>query len=243
MFDPLVLQSKTAYMQAISSLVGVGYSAYAEGEVPLDRCLRMVKKFSDLYFVGVDKDSRYRRKRSGLGNAHMLLWEPFPQAYRLRFVLLISSGGSHPAKEFERLRDATDRKTRMDLRATLDDSTDYELVQHSRPGQLRPSWSWRINSRRFDAYRHALLRAVHQHRIDELAALLVSLSRTPGFALIRRQVFELRSLAKSAWRTSAGSPFPVPTIRISYVSRVAHKGTRLSTIVRCAERSVLTLAE
>src|ERR1700690_4395830 len=185
MFDPIVMRFKTAYMQAISSLAGVGYTSYISGEVPIERCARMVRKFRDLYLSGqLTKDSRYRRKKAGLGNAQLLMWEPRVGASWIRFVLLVSPGGDHPAHQLENLKDARDRRKRIFLQASVDDSIDYEMVQHSRAGSPRPSWSWKITEQRFDAYRHALSQAVLRNRPHELAGLLASLSRAPGFALI-----------------------------------------------------------
>lgn len=240
MFDPIVLRSKTAYMQAVSSLVGLGYSSFVAGEVPVERCARMVRKFNDLYLGGqLTKDSRYRRKKAALGNAQLLMWAPSIGASWIRFVLLVSAVGDHPANQLENLKDARDRRSRIFLQATFDDSIDYELVQHSRAGNPRASWSWKITEHRLTAYRHALIAAVHRHEPDELRRLLVSLSRAPGFALIRRQVFELRALAKRSWRQRRDGPFPVPTIRIPYVSRVRHVGIRLSHLICDANRRTL----
>jgi hypothetical protein len=239
MFDPIVLRSKTAYMQAVSSLVGLGFSSFTAGEVPIERCARMVRKFHDLYLGGqLTKDSRYRRKKAALGNARLLMWAPSAGSW-IRFILLVSSVGDHPAHQLENLKDVRDRRTRILLQATFDDTIDYELVQHSRPGNPRPSWSWKITEHRLDAYRHALLKAIHRHEPDELKQLLVSLSHAPGFALIRRQVFELRALAKRSWRQRRDGPFPVPTIRIRYVSRVRHVGIRLSELINDAKRRSL----
>jgi hypothetical protein len=237
MFDPIVLRSKTAYMQAVSTLVGLGYCSFVAGEVPIERCARMVRKFHDLYLGGqLTKDSRYRRKKAALGNAQLLMWVPSIGTSWIRFVLLVSAVGDHPAHQLENLKDARDRHTRIFLQATFDDTIDYELVQHSRPGNARSSWSWKITEHRLAAYRHALLKAVHRHEPDELRRLLISLSHAPGFALIRRQVFELRAMAKRSWRQRRDGPFPVPTIRIPYVSRVRHVGIRLSALISDVKR-------
>jgi hypothetical protein len=125
MFDPPVLRTKTAYMQRLADLTRLGNRYHVTGEVSLDRACALVRKFRDLYLVHLPKDQRYRRKRAGLGNAHLVLWQPNIEAPILTFALLVTPG-DHPAHRLEQLRDAYDRRQRLQVGA------DYELVQHTR---------------------------------------------------------------------------------------------------------------
>jgi hypothetical protein len=246
MFDPPVLRTKTAYMQRLADLVRLGNRHHVSGEVALDRACALVRKFRDLYLVHLPKDRRYRRKRAGLGNAHLVLWQPDIEAPTLTFTLLVTSG-DHPAHRLEQLRDAYDRRHRLRVGA------DYELVQHTRaaapaaagsaPGKApRPSLSWRLTAEREQAYRDEFRDLIRRNAVRDLVLRWNSIHRIVGFALARRQVFEIRSMARAEWRRSRKGAFPAKGTRIAYVSRVPHHGPPLSALIRTMNRIALSTA-
>ena len=243
MFDPPVLRTKTAYMQRLADLVRLGHRHHVTGEVTLDRACALVRKFRDLYLVHLPKDQRYRRKRAGLGNAHLVLWQPNVEAPMLIFALLVTPG-DHPAHRLEQLRDAYDRRERLQVGA------DYELVQHTRAGppavagappgkSPKASLSWRLTADREQAYRDEFRDLIRRNAVRDLVLLWHSIHRIVGFALARRQVFELRSMARAEWKRSRKGPFPVKGTRIGYVSRVPHHGPPLSALIRAMNRTTL----
>jgi hypothetical protein len=205
-----------------------------------------VRKFRDLYLVHLPKDQRYRRKRAGLGNAHLVLWQPNIEAPMLTFTLLVTPG-DHPAHRLEQLRDAYDRRQRLQVGA------DYELVQHTRtaapptagaaPGKApKASLSWRLTAEREQAYRDEFRDLIRRNAIRDLVVRWHSIHRIVGFALARRQVFALRSMARAEWKRSRKGPFPAKGTRIAYVSRVPHHGPPLSALIRAMNRTPLSAA-
>jgi hypothetical protein len=246
MFDPPVLRTKTAYMQRLADLTRLGNRYHVTGEVSIDRACALVRKFRDLYLVHLPKDQRYRRKRAGLGNAHLVLWQPNIEAPILTFALLVTPG-DHPAHRLEKLRDAYDRRQRLQVGA------DYELVQHTRaappavagatPGTPpKASLSWRLTAKREQAYRDEFRDLIRRNAIRDLVLRWHSIHRIVGFALARRQVFELRSMARAEWKRSRKGPFPAKGTRIAYVSRVPHHGPPLSALIRTMNRTALSAA-
>jgi hypothetical protein len=242
MFDPPVLRTKTAYMQRLADLTRLGSRYHVTGEVSLDRACALVRKFRDLYLVHLHKDQRYRRKRAGLGNAHLVLWQPNIEAPILNFALLVTPG-DHPAHRLEQLRDAYDRRERLRVGA------DYELVQHTRaaatvgaaPGKgPKVSLSWRLLAEREQAYRDEFRDLIRRNAIRDLVLRWHSIHRIVGFALARRQVFELRAMARAEWKRSRKGPFPAKGTRIGYVSRVPHHGPPLSALIRAMNRTALS---
>jgi hypothetical protein len=246
MFDPPVLRTKTAYMQRLADLTRLGNRYHVTGEVSLDRACALVRKFRDLYLVYLPKDQRYRRKRAGLGNAHLVLWQPNIEAPILTFTLLVTPG-DHPAHRLEQLRDAYDRRQRLQV------GVDYELVQHTRAaapavagatpgGPPKASLSWRLTAEREQAYRDEFRDLIRRNAIRDLVLRWHSIHRIVGFALARRQVFELRTMARAEWKRSRKGPFPVKGTRIGYVSRVPHHGPPLSAVIRAMNRTPLSAA-
>jgi hypothetical protein len=241
MFDPVVLRTKTSYLQRAADLVRLGYRWHVSGVVPLERCAVMVRKFRDVYLTHLGKDARYRRKRVGLGNAHLLLWRSDSHQYQICWTLLCTEG-DHAAHRLEpNLRNAYDRKCRLVI-------TDYELVLHDRAapraggGHMVPAktarlaLSWRMTKEREIAYRNEFRDLIRGGRVCDLARHWSSLHRVPGFALLRRQVFEIRAFARSEWKRHKAGKFPIPGSRIPYVSRVGHWGLPLSAVIRMANR-------
>ena len=134
MFDPIVLRTKTVYMQRINDFIRVQHRCHASGEVSLDHCTALARKFRGLYPVHLGKDARYRRKKAELGNAHLLPWQqPNVEALLLCLTLLLVTGGDHhPGHRLEpNLRNVCDRHGLVLL-------TDCEFMLHYRPGRLIP---------------------------------------------------------------------------------------------------------
>jgi hypothetical protein len=188
LFNPIVLQSKTVFLQRVQEAVIAGYRYYVLGTISLGKALNVIRKFKELYYVDLDKNARYCRKAAGLGNARLYLRLNDEQS--LDFALLISPG-EHPAHQLEKLTDI--RKKPLAYR-------EFELVLLTLKGREKPGLTWRLNGVTIDAWRQRLhLYTTHYNRL-ELFRAWYSLYRVPGFAGVRRQVGELVSHWRAEWR-------------------------------------------
>lgn len=229
LWDAPVLLRKTSTMQCIADYVRSGYTCATQGVVAIDRATAFVRKMRDHYLVHVGKDMRYRRKRMGLGNAALVLWQHDERVPALTWVLLVTPPElqhRHPAHALERLTDVTARRGRI----TLDS---YELVRATRHGAMRPSWTWQLTRDATLRWRDRFADAIRRRDFVDLQRAWYSLHRMPGFAPIRKQAQQIRGHARAEWKCSMGSStFPCSNSRIWYVSRHAHEAVPLSAVVR-----------
>ncbi len=231
MLDPTVLRTKSALMQRVADLARM-HPVYVTGTVPLDRAPSLVLKFRDLYMTNLSKDARYRRKRRGLGNAHLVLWQPNLDAPLIFFVLLVSATGEHAARKLEDLRSVYERHARLTV------TDDYELVRHCRGGACpTTSISWQMTEAREQRWRNDFRDAIRHGAYRDIAALWQSLHLVPGFARIRVQAKIIKKFAKAEYERSRSGPFPAPRTRLGYIRRIPHTGLPLSAVIRRAGRA------
>ena len=223
-YNPPVLLSKSVLMQRCADLVRMSYHHHTIGMVSYDRAPALARKFRDAYFVHLGKDARYRRKRAGLGNAHLLLWVQDAAARQLTFVLLVSDG-DHPAHQLERLYDA-----RNNGRARLE-ITGYELVSRTRAGSARPAITWQMDPECYQRWRDRVLRVIRGKNDLELRQAWYSLHRVPGFAPIRQQAKKIEKLMRGEWCRTRRGEFPFAYTRIRYVQRLPATSMPLSAVL------------
>lgn len=222
-YNPVVFDRKSVFMQRIADHARAGYLHWTAGEIPIEKAAVLARQFADLYLVGLPKDARFKRKKLGLGNAVLLLWEGQGDAKsRIHFVLMVSAG-DHPAHQLERLQDI--RLTRIQV-------TGYELLELPRKGQERPAWTWRMT---IEAYKHWEFRidqATKSRNPKPAAAAFYSLYQSPGFAGIRSQVGHLVKYWRGVWKRVKRSDEPFfPPRTLYYVSRLPDRGMRLSMLI------------
>ena len=223
-FNPPVLLTKSVLLQRCADLVRLGSCFHVSGVVPYDRAPALARKFRDTYLVHLGKDARYRRRRAGLGNAHLLLWMHDPCAYELTFVLLVTHG-DHPAHQLERLRDARGNgRERIEI-------TGYELVRRTRTGSTKPVWTWQMTAECYQRWRDRALRVIRIKNDLELRQAWYSLHKVPGFSRIREQAKSVERLMKCDWTRSRRGEFPFSHTRIRYVQRLAVKSKPLSAVL------------
>ena len=197
-YNPIVLTSKTIFLQRVQELVGAGYRYYAGGTLELDRAPSLVRKFASTYLVHVDKNERYRRKAAGLGNARVML--RLTEEQTVDFLLLVTPG-EHPAHQLEKLKDATLRPLRY---------REFELAMLTLKGRQKPGLTWRWQAETVEAWRERL--HLHTAHLDRKALFndWHSLYRVPGFGGIRRQVGELVAFWRHEWMKLQGAaPCPM----------------------------------
>lgn len=174
-------------MQRCSEFARKGYHYYVTGEIPLSKATTFVRKVSDLYRTDLDKFSRYRRKKAGLGNAELMFYQL--NAITLLFVIMVTDG-EHPAHVVEKLKDARDPFTALRL-------TGFEMVRVTREGFPDPAWTWRMTDETYSGWRDRFVGQIRSHADEEIKKSWFSLHKSPGFAGIRQQVFKIQKLARA----------------------------------------------
>lgn len=256
MHDPIVFTSRQTFLQRTADYVRTGHVHWTAGIVPLDRVHRLVRKFTRLYSVGLDRNRRFRAKRRGEANAALLLVWTSTARTHIQWVLLVTPG-DHPAHELERLQDAGTREGRVHL-------FDYELVHlakrrsvrrrypSSAPDSGRPTpageWTpsdpaqgrlvhtWRMRLDVYETLRERALVAARGRNAGEVRALLQELYHTPGFFGVRQQVGRVVALLRREYRRRHGSLTGFPALpALYYVVRRPDNGTRLSRIRTLAQ--------
>lgn len=174
-------------MQRCSEFARKGYFYYVTGEVPIEKVTTLVRKFSENYRTDQNKDARYRRKKAGLGNAELLLYQL--NAITFQFILMVTDG-DHPAHKCEKLRDVRDPATALTI-------TGYQLVRATREGASKPAWTWRMSDKVYKGWRERFIGDIRHHADGALMDAWFSLHKSPGFAGIRQQVFKIQKLARA----------------------------------------------
>lgn len=230
-FNPMVFDRKSVFMQRIADYARVGYLHWTAGEIPVDKAAMLARNFADLYLVGLPKDARFKRKKLGLGNAVLLLWEGQGEAKsRIHFLLMVTAG-AHPAHQLEPLQDI--RSSRVQV-------TDYELLELPRKGNSKPSWTWRMTDDAYKLWEFRIEQVTKSRNPRLAAAVFFSLYKSPGFAGIRSQVGYLVKFWRGAWKRvkRSNEPFFPPRV-LYYVSRLPDRGMRLSALA--AQRARVNL--
>ena len=209
-YNPIVLTSKTIFLQRIQEAAINGYRYFIQGSISVKKAPGLARKFKELYLVNLDKNARYRRKAVGQGNARLIL--RFNEELAVDFFLLVSPG-EHPAHQLEKL---------TDIRKKLLVYREFELVLLTLKGRSKPGLTWRLSADTMTAWKERVhLYTVHYNKL-ELFRAWHSLYRTPGFAGVRRQVGELVAYWRKVWkqhRRADPCPMAFPHNDFQYRSR------------------------
>lgn len=199
---------KTQAMQRILFLVSHGYTHFTTGEISIKKVDSLTFKFQDRYCTNATEQQRYRNKKKGKSNAFLVLWQ---QDENNIYWWLLSTLGEGLIFDLEVLRDATNKKTRLQL-------TGYELLKTPRE-DCSAQWTWRMTSSTYNHWKMRLTQAIRKRNDDLINQSLYSLRRVPGFSEIRKQAFNLVKLAKADWKRSQKGEWPYPEIYIGWCGR------------------------
>lgn len=219
--DWFVLTKKTAAMQRLADWVRHGYHAYVCGQIPAEKSGYMAAKFDSLYGVGLSRWEQSRKREKGLASFRLLMLHQVDQP-NIQWWLLKTQGDVPEEAHREKWRDPLTQRIEL---------TGYELVRQTKPGAKAPAWTWRYVKAREQDLRDALLRAIRNHRDDELGQLIQTLWRTPGFSAAREQVKSMQVLIRAEFkRRRSGEPLPEFPERLGYVQRLPDMGRTLSEL-------------
>ncbi len=204
-------KSKLVVMQQLQDAAGHGFAHWQFGLVTNHKMRMLRQLFNELYGTDESKFSRYRRKKAG--RAAALLIE-YPAGDKTSFFLL-ATDGKGLIHEREKLADATQKKSRIEL-------TGYELVHDGL------TWSWRMTGQTYQSWKDRITRAISMNNDLELRRAIHTLFRTPGFRLCRKQVGYLSVFYRETWRRLRAKTDPMPPLPtfLAYVRRLPAKGKR-----------------
>lgn len=226
MKSPIVYTSRTILMQRLADAVNHGYTHWIAGSVSLNRSQKLVKKFDMTYQIFADRNLRARRKRTGLGNARLLLWK---NDETIRWWLLVTApaNGEHPAHSIEKLRNALERNGRIVIDG-------FELVRLPKNGSENTKWTWRMTETKYQSWRDSIIFTVRKGAPNALHQMLYQLWSSPGFAGIRSQVGKLAALYRAEVQRSSRKDAPMPPKRLPYVRRLRDDGVSVAQLLKKA---------
>lgn len=198
---------KTDVMRRILHLVSHGYIYYIEGKVPAKKLKPVIYKFTDRYEIGRTSQQRYRAKVKGKASVEFL---PLAKESECQFWLLATSG-ENPVHDLEDMRDATNKKTRIDLDG-------YELIKTPRKN-ASAAWTWRMTKENYEAWQERLRIAVRRNNDELITQALFSLKRSVGFSESRKQAYSLYRFAENEWERTQKGDFPYEKIFVSFLGR------------------------
>jgi hypothetical protein len=204
-----IITHKTDAMRKVQLLVSRGYSRYVSGEIDRRKAKALYLKFLDRYEVERSHQQRYRMKLAGVANSHLVMWLN-PESKKVHWWLL-ATAGEGLVTDVENLKDATAKKSRIEL-------TGYELLKAPRK-DLPAAWTWQMTSENYKAWQERIRAAVRHKSDDLIRQALYSLKRVPRFSQSRKQAFALVSLMKKEWKRTQKGELPYPGIFIGFYGK------------------------
>lgn len=225
-FDPPVYLSKVAVMRRMQHHVSHGYYYWNAGSVPAGKAMKLAAKFSENYAVDRSTNQRYRAREKGEPNT-VLFFYPKANSLDLYWFLLATDGNKDsPVFTLEKMKDTRLKGQRLHW------NNEYEVSRHNRKGNEKPSFSWQMTADNWKAWQERIKKAGTSRDTSLMRQAWWSLYRTPGFALIRKQVGQLTVQCRKEWRRNhKDSEFPCDPLRLYYVTPKADEKQSLSELV------------
>ena len=139
-----VTQSMT--LQSMKAQVAKGYSRYVAGEISIEKSMRLVQKFDDLFAVSADSVKRSNRRRQGWANARLYMYR-IPGRASLNWYLLVTNGRLD-SRVCEAWLDAAKNRSRLEWsdrfvlrRTTIPKAKRLKYKTHNRKTSNAP-WTW-----------------------------------------------------------------------------------------------------
>ncbi len=204
--------SKTAALMRVLDSVPKGYTHYTAGECPQDKLPKLLLKFHERYGIGCSPAQRMTRKKQGLANALLVIYQPallspeqvsnqvineappaapeqavpMPSSQHKISWLLLATEGAGAVHEQEQLRSVLEKPRLLWL--------GYELRRHTARG--RTSWTWFRPKHQMQEWYALLGTKLNQRNMSAVSEALALIARQPGFAGVREQGFALYQFAR-----------------------------------------------
>jgi hypothetical protein len=235
LFNPIVFFTRigrNVAMQRIADAVSDGYTQYHFGSILVSKLVRLVKKFDIQYQIGLTCNQRLHRRRNGMGNAKLILWQSSVDT--VDFYLLVSNpeAGYHPAHALEDLLDCNEIPIRFG---------DYELVKSNLNGanntkNKQYKLTWRFAKAPLEEWKSGIKHHVRNCPDFEVNQLLLRLFKSPGFAGIRQQVGHLCSLYRAEIKRANRPNPPMLPKKLGYCRRLSDAGLSMLTLISRYEK-------
>lgn len=211
-----VITVKSSFMQRIADLVRTGHRWYVTGEISHEKLDSFYDRMNHIYEVNLSNMQSSRKRKSGRAGFKLLVASLDDDTKIYTFFLLRSFGDMPVEATNEKWKDALREK--IEVRG-------YNLVRKTREGSKSPSWTWSYTKEQYHRFYDGITMAIRQKGDKNLTALILSISKTQGFAGARAQAYSLLQLIKDEWKRSRGNDImPELPKRISYNRRVATLG-------------------
>lgn len=248
--DPYVYTRKAVFMQRVLDTVSHAHSQYAGGELPDIKAWNLTQKIAPIYKFHLERNEKTRQRKSKKGTATLLMWRSGPG--KIRWFLLVTRTGDHPARQLEELKDALQPQGRITL-------TGYELVRLPRPAKKARAkykkressvtkhakkqsggltWTWRMTSQNYQNWRDRAIYTARNGNAREVEQFLDVLYWTPGFRGCRYQVGKIMVLFRAEWRRARSDHEELPPDRpLYYARRLPDVGMNLRALMRDTRRA------
>lgn len=245
--NPTILTKRAVTMQRISDLVNHGFSHFSSGSVSALRCQKLVNKFDMNYQVFLDRNQRARRKRAGLGSAHLVLWLNNDQ---VNWWLLVTNpeNGEHAAHSAEKLKNALYPTNKIQIdgfelvtlpkpanKSNQNQAENKENIKDNKKSTAHckktTRLTWRMNQHKYEDWRASIIDGVRRSNPTALHTLIYQLFSSPGFGGIRIQIGKLAALYKAEVKRAARKTAPELPKKLYYVRRLKHDGISLLQLI------------
>lgn len=190
-------------MQRVQDAVIDGYDRYQQIACSPDKAAQLARQFAARYKTEISKQSRWRRKRSGLACAKFLSLKEATLT-EVHALLMVTSEGAGSVQN-EPLNDPAKRRIQL---------WGYELV-HDGVG-----WSWRYTADSMKQWRTRIHKAIAVDNQAQLLTIVRSLFRSAGFRLVRKQIGELVNYLRGEWRRLRKGELPAIPTFLPYIKRL-----------------------
>lgn len=190
--DVPIYSTQLKIMEMVTRYISEGYIYWSAGTIKRENVKEKVAEFIQHYAILDTKDQRYYKKKSGKANHVLVLFNPHfgseSEQCSLWYILLCTTGESifFRAETYKN----TERKgQRIDF-------NNYELSQYKNEFREEVSWSWRLNDKTFNNYKHCLIDSIKNAHHNNTKKLIFEISKLRGYNLVRQQYAELIRIAK-----------------------------------------------
>jgi hypothetical protein len=207
---------KSALMHHLLMCVARGYTRHAGGMVTAKGITGLVANMERVYGCNASASKRWHDRQKGLAGCRLFVHPDYdPAKASFHWWLMLTEDGSNPAIGRERMFDAHDKRHRLTV------FNQFEAVQLTAP-QSGPRWTWRITADYLEVQKERIKLATRRpDDCHDLAGVLRSIHRFPGFREVRNQVGDLRVFAAAEWQRSKpfdGPDVPLPNRVQGYVA-------------------------
>ena len=230
---------RSAVMQRLADYVRTGHIYYITGQTELGKTPALAEKFSRLYDTNISKQQADRARKKGRASARLFIYcgDKTPtKDSRVWWILIRTKGELSPA--------AGDSKENwIDYKKSGLTFQKFQLLQITKPGQKKPSYSWRFIKDEMNGIRSVIISAIRLKQNKVLQEYLDKVFAAPGFAGIREDQKKIKDLVKNEWKRSRSESEPLPKLpEVWYMRRTDDKTATARVLLSRAAKNTATEA-